>query len=182
MGRRPVLIAAAAVMSLCKAAPVLAPYLPSVWLAKAGGEAANTIVQSTLLAAVGDLFASDVSAYGTTAGRLRALGGIGWVLGPTAGMWLNNRSGPRLTYACSTLAGAALTVACAFLPETSRRRAGARVAFGELSVSSFVPLGFVNMFARRGIYRSCGPAVPKLVLALGLMRLAFFGVYDVQDR
>lgn len=82
MGRRPVLIAAAAVMSVCKAAPVLAPCLPSVWLAKAGGEAANTIVQNTLLAAVGDLFASDVSAYGTTAGRLRALGGIGWVPAP----------------------------------------------------------------------------------------------------
>ena len=48
-------------------------------------------------------------------------------------------------------------------------------------MSSFVPLGFVNLFARRGVYSSCGSAVPKLALSLGLMRLAFFGTYDVQD-
>jgi MFS family permease len=133
MGRRPVLIAAALVMSACKAAPVLWPSLPSVWLAKSGGEAANTIVTSTLLSAVSDLYASDVQAYGSVAGRLRALGGIGWVIGPTVGMRLNNRSGPRLSYLCSTVAGVALTAACAFcLPETSGRTVGARAAFGEL--------------------------------------------------
>ena len=47
--------------------------------------------------------------------------------------------------------------------------------------SSFVPLGFVSMFTRKGAYAQCGSAVPKLALALALMRLAFFGVYDVQD-
>lgn len=182
MGRRPILIAGATIMSACKAAPVLWPSLASVWLAKSGGEAANTIVTCTLLSAVSDLFASDVQAYASVAGRLRALGGLGWVIGPTLGMRLNNRAGPRLSYLCSTATGLALGAACAFgLPETSSRTVGARVAFGELRVSSFVPLGFVSLFARTGAYAQCGGAVPKLAVSLALMRLAFFGVYDVQD-
>ncbi len=182
MGRRPILIAGAIVMSACKAAPVFWPSLVSVWLAKSGGEAANTIITNTLLSAVSDMFASDVKAYGSVAGRLRALGGISWAIGPTLGMRLNNRAGPRLSYLSSTTAGLMLSAACAFgLPETSSRTAGARVAFGELRLSSFVPLGFMSMFTRKGVYAKCGTVVPKLAVSLALMRLAFFGVYDVQD-
>ncbi len=182
MGRRPILIASAIIMSACKAAPALLPSMASVWLAKAGGEAANTIITSTLLSAVSDMFASDVKAYGSVAGRLRALGGISWAIGPTLGMRLNDRAGPRLSYLCATAAALALSAACAFgLPETSCRTAGARVAFGELRLSSFVPLGFMSMFSRKGVYAQCGAAVPKLAVSLALMRLAFFGVYDVQD-
>lgn len=182
MGRRPILVASAMIMSVCKAAPVLWPSLPSVWLAKSGGEAANTIVTNTLLSAVSDLFASNVQAYGSAAGRLRALGGISWVIGPTVGMWLSNRSGPRLSYVCSTVAALGLSLTCACgLPETCSRTAGPRVAFGELRLSSFVPIGFLSIFTRKGAYAQCDQAVPKLAVSLALMRLAFFGTYDVQD-
>eukprot|EP01047_Picozoa_sp_COSAG01_P071808 COSAG01_NODE_11246_length_1973_cov_1.455710_1_plen_191_part_00 len=85
MGRRPVLLTSSVLLLLTKLWPAVWPSVGGVWVAKSGGEALNTICTDVLLSAVSDMFGSDVKKYGATAGYLRALGGIGWMVGCVLG-------------------------------------------------------------------------------------------------
>ena len=182
IGRRPVLMVASLLMAVCKALPMVRPSIFSVWAAKSGGEALNTICTDALLAGVSDLFASDIVAYSRLAGRLRALGGGAWMVGPVIGSKLCTVD-HRMPYLFSTLAATSVTVASLRLPETlsGGNTVGFLTALSSLDPRACLPIGWISMFTRSGTYKTCGRALPLLALALAMQRLPFYGTYDVQD-
>lgn len=160
-GRRPVLLLSSLLMLLTKLAPALCPSVWAVWIAKSGGEALNTICTDVLMSSVSDLFASNVLAFSRTAGRLRALGGFGWMVGPLAGGQLSQRD-IRLPYTAATLSAGAVALAAVCLPETMSNPCSVGAALASLSWGSCLPVGWASLFTLQGPCECC-PSFSDLV-------------------
>jgi MFS family permease len=192
-GRRPLLVATAALAALARMLVVVRPCLATVWLAKIG-DAFVRACDSTVCSALADLADGDETALAGTRGLVWSLQGAMAGGGPILAHLLTVAGGPRLAYLAAAGASAGVAVACLGLPETRRLKtkvagspnnpqlqpaAAAAAPHGWLVAMN--PFGCLKMLLAAGPYSQGGWALRRLSAARALQSLTFYGLYDVAD-